>query len=568
MRPNARLVSHLALASGVAATYKFDMGSSDSIKSVASSIADDMMSFYHGHEAGQTPGLLPKPYYWWEAGALMGALVDYWYYTGDTKWNSLATEGLLFQVGPNNDYMPPNQTVTEGNDDQGFWGMAVMSAAEYKYPNPPEDKPQWLALAQAVFNTQAPRWDTQDCGGGLRWQIFTWNNGYDYKNSITQACFFNIAARLARYTGNASYAEWADKTWNWMTDTQLMRSDSYFIYDGIHIMNCSAQTPYQWSYNVGAFLLGAAAMYNYTVGTPAHETWRERVDGLLNGSSLFFEGPNKDIMFEVPCEGVNMCNLDQQSFKAYLGRWMASSIKFAPWISGRVKPLLKASAEAAVSTCTGGSNGKMCGLKWTEPGKWDGTTGVGQQMAVMQMALSGLIDESPDPVTHAQGVSVGNPSAGGQDVGKTDPFAIIYGDEPVTVAGKAGAAILTTLVLLGLIAGCGFVLVEEGADKSWWEWIKGLRVKEQTDSIPGAEAEKNVGPAVETCENVSLGDRASTRERSTPSDMDSYWSVNSNGKSSPASSKKGDGSAVVLRKMAMQQNREKTVRWEGTKRDV
>jgi hypothetical protein len=129
----------------------------------------------------------------------MGALIDYWCmsttasldqrkrettdanslvdYTGDTRWNNDTTAGLLFQVGDTIDYMPVNQTLTEGNDDQGFWGMAVMSAAEYNFPDPPANKPQWLALAQAVFNTQAARWDPGNCGGGLRWQIFTWNNG-------------------------------------------------------------------------------------------------------------------------------------------------------------------------------------------------------------------------------------------------------------------------------------------------------------------------------------------------------------------------------------------------------
>lgn len=48
----------------------------------------------------------------------MGALIDYWYYTGDTTWNQITQQGLLFQVGPDDDYMPPNQTMTEGNDDQ------------------------------------------------------------------------------------------------------------------------------------------------------------------------------------------------------------------------------------------------------------------------------------------------------------------------------------------------------------------------------------------------------------------------------------------------------------------
>ena len=97
--------------------------------------------------------------------------------------------------------MPENVTKEEGNDDQAFWAFAVMSAAELKFPDPGKDKPSWLALAQAVFNTQVPRWDTQSCAGGLRWQIFFSNPGWDYKNTISNGAFFQLAARLARYTG-------------------------------------------------------------------------------------------------------------------------------------------------------------------------------------------------------------------------------------------------------------------------------------------------------------------------------------------------------------------------------
>lgn len=62
--------------------------------------------------------------------------------------------------------------------------MSAMTAAENNFPDPPADEPQWLALAQAVFNTQAdPSRHDESCGGGLRWQIPLSNNGYDYKNS-------------------------------------------------------------------------------------------------------------------------------------------------------------------------------------------------------------------------------------------------------------------------------------------------------------------------------------------------------------------------------------------------
>lgn len=148
-----------------------------------------------------------------------------------------------------------------------------MSAAELSFPNPPADQPSWLGLAQAVFNLQASRWDDTSCGGGLRWQIFAWNKGYDYKNSISNGGFFQLAARLARYTKNDTYAYWADKTYNWIESTPLFTSD-YLIYDGAPIENnCTIASKLQWTYNIGTFLMGAANMYNY-VGLSSYKVGR------------------------------------------------------------------------------------------------------------------------------------------------------------------------------------------------------------------------------------------------------------------------------------------------------
>lgn len=541
-----------------------------------------MMSFYHGHEPGGTPGLLPDPYYWWEAGALMGTLVDYWYYTGDDKWNDVATQALLFQVGPSNDYMPPNQTRTEGNDDQGFWGMAAMSAAESKFPNPPPDRAQWLALAQAVFNTQAARWDTQDCGGGLRWQIFTWNNGYDYKNSISQACFFNIAARLARYTSNSSYADWASKTWDWMESTKLLQEGSYYVFDGTHIKNCSNHTPLQWTYNAGAFLLGAAAMYNFSAGTPAEGQWRQRFEGLFNGSQVFFTGPNNNnIMTEVACEPVNLCNVDQQSFKAYLARWMAASTKWVPWIAPRAQALLTPSAEAAVSTCHGGDSGRLCGLKWTEHGKWDGTSGVGQQMAALQTVMSGLVNTAPAPVTERYGSSRGDPGAGGSDVGRTDPFGLDYGREPAASAAKAGAVLLTVLTLAGLVGGCLFAVTDTWEDR---DSMKGKGPEDQRSETWRLDKDDEV-VVVQMLEHVAVRDGSgfvggrpkprSPKIETTVSDTSSPWSAGNHESSSSTEREyqqrltypnMGEGS-LALRKKAAQQSHGQSVRGE-TKQHV
>lgn len=103
--------------------------------------------------------------YWWESGAMWGTLIDYWHYTGDTSYNEVISEGLQAQVGEDLNMMPKNWSASMGNDDQAFWGMSVLLAAETNFPDPPSNKPSWLSLAQAVFNSQALR-ITDHCGGG------------------------------------------------------------------------------------------------------------------------------------------------------------------------------------------------------------------------------------------------------------------------------------------------------------------------------------------------------------------------------------------------------------------
>lgn len=493
----------------------------------------------------------------------MGALVDYWYYTGDDRYNALTTQGLLHQIGPSKDYMPPNQTRTEGNDDQGFWGMAVMSAAEYNFPNPPPSEPGWLALAQAVFNTQAWRWDTTQCGGGLRWQVFQFNNGWDYKNSISQACFFNLAARLALYTGNSSYARWADRTWEWMEQVRLI-DENYYIYDGVHVEDgCTDITPWQFSYNAGAFLLGAAAMYNYSSLVKTEEgfadKWKERIDGLLTGSKdIFFRGPEGNIMAETACEPIDRCNIDQQSFKAYLSRWMAATTKWAPWTYDFIMPLLRSSAVAAAKQCTGGDNGRMCGLKWTETsafppeaprgegepganaaapilqkrlrendnneGAWDGSTGVGQQMAAMEVVLAGLIEDMTAPVTEDEGgTSDGDPNAGGYygdpQIYEGKPDELLAGGVFITDGdhydgnawrmpppGDAAGGVFVTLLALGWLGGFLVLMLsdehaENPVQRRVWRrflWLYGLVTGKKRDESDARAAENKASESEES----------------------------------------------------------------------
>jgi mannan endo-1,6-alpha-mannosidase len=290
-------------------------------------------------------------------------MIDYWYYTGDSSYNDITIQPMLFQVGPNNDYMTPNQTKTEENYDQGFWGLAAMSAAEINFADPPLDQPQWLALAQSVFNTQVVCWDGTSCNGGLRWQIFTFNNGYNYKNSISNGCFFNLAACLAKYTGNDTYAEWAEKAWDWMTGVGLL-DGSYYVCDGSNMTKkCSNVNHLQWTYNASAMLLGATNMYNYTNGS---SKWQERVNGLVKGLDVYFLANN--IMQEMACENNGKCDVDQHSFKAYLARWMAATTKMAPFTYDAIMEKLAPSAQAAAQQCSGDNLARL-GTALLELGK-------------------------------------------------------------------------------------------------------------------------------------------------------------------------------------------------------
>ncbi|KAL2007431.1 hypothetical protein VTN00DRAFT_8869 [Thermoascus crustaceus] len=446
----AFLSSALLAAQVAQASIDLDLGDPNSIKAAAKTAAEGMLQYYTGYRPGDVPGNLPDPYYWWEAGAMFGALVDYWYYTGDDEYNAITTQALLWQTGPDRNYMPPNQSKTLGNDDQGFWGLAAMSAAEVNYPNPPEDQPQWLALAQAVFNTQYPRWDNETCGGGLKWQIFTFNNGYNYKNTISNGCFFNIASRLAMYTGNATYAEWAEKTWDWVTAIGLV-SPTYQFFDGTDdTQNCTGINHIQWSYNLGVYLHGAANMYNFTNGD---ERWKTRLEGIIKGSELFFSKKVPNVMTEVACEGNGKCNVDQRSFKAYLTRWMAATVKLAPFTHELIMPKLQASAKAAALQCNGPNN--ACGLRWTEGAAFDGSTGVGEQMSAMEVFQSNLIDYVPPRVTKKTGgTSKGDVNAG---MGRTPGPLGIYQEE-ITVADRAGAGILTGFIIICAVGGAWWVV--------------------------------------------------------------------------------------------------------------
>jgi mannan endo-1,6-alpha-mannosidase len=143
-------------------------------------------------------------------------------------------------------------------------------------------------------------------------------------------------------------------------------------------------------------------------------------------------------MIEVACENNGKCDVDQRSFKAYLARWMGYTAIVAPWTRAMIDPLLQASAQAAAKQCIGGANQNSCGLRWVDNGKNDGSFGVGEQMAALEVVQALLY-----------------PTVGG--AGANVPKTPITFNS-VTTGDKAGASILTLLVLVAILVGAWWMV--------------------------------------------------------------------------------------------------------------
>ncbi|KAF2847331.1 glycoside hydrolase family 76 protein [Plenodomus tracheiphilus IPT5] len=429
-----------------------------SIKNATRIVAAGLRGWYTGDRPGDVPGNLPDPYYWWLCGAMFNSFIDYWYYTGDDTYNAITTQALVHQIGSPQAFMPPNQTSTLGNDDQAFWGMAAMSAAENKLPDA-EGTLSWLSLAIAVFNTQVPRWNPMTCGGGLNWQIFNFNRGYDYKNTISNGGFFNIAARLAKYTQNSTYIEWAEKVWDWELSVGLISQD-YHFYDGTsERLNCTEINHVQWTYNAGIHMAGAAALWNTSesLGNLSQAAlWRGRLVGIIKATDVFFSqdgAPN--VMIEVACERNGLCDYqDQRSFKAYLSRWMGYTMLTAPWTQETIIPKLRASAIAAAKQCGSGKSG--CGLRWWQNGVNDGEAGVGEQMAALEVMQNLLVGEVAGPASEKTGgISKNDPSAGTESVGS------VADRNTITTGDRVSAAFLTAIAILATFSGVWWLIKDD-----------------------------------------------------------------------------------------------------------
>ncbi|KAB2574336.1 Mannan endo-1,6-alpha-mannosidase DCW1 [Lasiodiplodia theobromae] len=251
------------------------------------------------------PDFFPEPSFPGEFGMAWDTLVNYWYLTGDGSHNTAVQAALQAALDHQSE-----------DKDHLVWGLAAMTAAE------------------------RARWDTSTCGGGL-------SDRYDYMDSESPGFFFQLAARLARFTGNQTYIDWASRSYDWMRSTGLINSDTFAVYDGTYPgTNCTNIVHEQSSFRDASLAYGSAILVNTTSNT----TWSDRASSHL--SRILRRFFRHDIIREQACKPEADCTFSQHFFPALTLRWLALQPIFQPAAVDAIAPALAASAVAATDRCS------------------------------------------------------------------------------------------------------------------------------------------------------------------------------------------------------------------------
>jgi hypothetical protein len=196
-------------------------------------------------------------------------------------------------------------------------------------------------------------------------------------------------------------------------------------------------------------------MYNYTNGA---EKWKTALTNFIKKSDDMFYPQDKGGIMVEPCEHHVICDADQESFKAYLARWLGITIQMAPFTHDLIMPQLQKSAIRAAQTCNGASqhNGGdyQCGMRWYIDG-FDGKYGVGPQMTALNILSVLNAARVPPPYSSDNGgTSKGDPGLGTSD----DTARLPIFQEEITTGDRAGAIIVTLIMVVLWICGAWWII--------------------------------------------------------------------------------------------------------------
>ena len=215
-----------------------------------------------------------------------------------------------------------------------------------------------------------------------------------------------------------------------------------------------------------------------TTDSTQQSLWRVRLSSLLDRSLEFFF-PDK-ILNERPCEDGGACNPDMRFYKGVFLRALASTLRLAPFTREAVDKsgALKATAEAAVKACEGGTRGRECKFEWgggeqSEEGKGKraveravarragdddnkGTAKVPEEMNALSALLGMLVDEVAQKAIATKETATDQEGQGdGSGSGNGGPGSGSGGAEGAKGDGESMGAMTRVTVgwmLVGLVA--------------------------------------------------------------------------------------------------------------------
>ena len=273
-------------------------------------------------------------------------MIKYQIYTNDISHQTDIQSALSRNMEelPNSQGYRMARKAPEGDTKEMWWIYPALTAMELGFPAPEwksgnvslgltgKCNVTWQSLAINAFEEYVERWNDEKntCDGGLRWQL----EDPGYKNTATNGGFFQIAARLARYTGNRTFADWATTVWEWTKAVELLETgEEYHVHDGAEDREqreCSMDgylENQEWSHTLGLYLQGAANMYAYSQRnnvSASRQNWTTHVDGLVRRAQNTFSSRYKkkttsiNVIYENMCEPKDGCSEDQMSFKGTL----------------------------------------------------------------------------------------------------------------------------------------------------------------------------------------------------------------------------------------------------------
>jgi predicted alpha-1,6-mannanase (GH76 family) len=181
---------------------------------------------------------------WWNAANAITVLANY----------SRATHSREFLPVFSNTFTQAQKTsaqfLNKYYDDEGWWALAWVDVYDLT------QRPEYLAMAAAIFSDMTTGWDST-CGGGI-W----WNKDRQYKNAIANELFLSVAAHLARRATadqRGQYLAWARKEWEWFSNSGMINQQK-LINDGLD-SSCHNNQQNTWTYNQGVILGGLTELY-------------------------------------------------------------------------------------------------------------------------------------------------------------------------------------------------------------------------------------------------------------------------------------------------------------------